>query len=105
MVSKRAKTLIIRSLLFLFCLLVGAAIFSSLEYVEHPSNEEPKLDIIKRNLTLKYNITDHEISTLLETAKREEEEASRGLEWNFSNSMFFAVTVVTTIGKYMQHRF
>lgn len=106
--SQNTKKLIIRIVLFLVYLLVGAAIFQAIElHNEKKQREEFKFEDSKNNFTDKYNISDKDMEDFLHKLKKAIElgfDLQTGgypprYQWHFMNAFFFAGNVVTTIGK------
>ncbi len=106
--SQNTKKLIIRIVLFLVYLLVGAAIFQAIElHNEKKQREEFKFEDLKNNFENKYNISGDDMKDFLQKLKRAIElgfDLQSGgypsrFQWHFMNAFFFAGNVVTTIGK------
>lgn len=107
--SQNTKKLIIRIVLFLVYLLVGAAIFQAIElhYEKKLRDEFNFEDFLNNNFTVKYNISDVDIKDFLQKLKKAIElgfDLQTGkypprFQWHFMNAFFFAGNVVTTIGK------
>ena len=106
--SQNTKKLIIRIVLFLVYLLVGAAIFQAIElHYEKKQRKEFKFEDIKKNFTHKYNISSVDMTDFLQKLKKAIElgfdlqtgEFPPRFQWHFMNAFFFAGNVVTTIGK------
>lgn len=107
--SQNTKKLIIRIVLFLVYLLVGAGIFQAIElHNEKKEREEFKFeDFLKNNFTDKYNISGNDMKDFLQKLKKAIElgfdlqtgEFPSRFQWHFMNAFFFAGNVVTTIGK------
>lgn len=106
--SLNTKKLIIRIVLFLVYLLVGAAIFQAIElHNEKREREEEQFTALKENFTAKYNISKDDMKDFLEKLKKALElgfDLQKGdypsrYQWHFMNAFFFAGNVVTTIGK------
>lgn len=104
--GSNTKKLIIRILLFLLWLLVGAAMFLGVE--RGPEKEErKKLDFINYtdNFKATHNISDEEMDEFLKKLKEAIDlgydilRQNYTINWDFMNAFFFAGNVVTTIGK------
>lgn len=108
--SQNTKKLIIRIVLFLVYLLVGAAIFQAIElhYEKKQRNEFKFEEFLKNNFTDKYKISDDDMTDFLQKLKKAIElgfDLQTGKyplrnQWHFMNAFFFAGNVVTTIGKF-----
>lgn len=106
--SQNTKKLIIRIVLFLVYLLVGAAIFQAIElhYEKKQRSEFKFQEFLKNNFTDKYNISDDDMKDFLQKLKKAIElgfdlqtgEYPSRFQWHFMNAFFFAGNVVTTIG-------
>ena len=101
--SQNTKKLIIRIVLFLVYLLVGAAIFQAIELRnEKKERANFPFEDIKTKFLTKHNISEFlrklkkaiELGFDLQTGEFPEEE-----QWHFMNAFVFAGNVVTTIGK------
>lgn len=106
--SQNTKKLIIRIVLFLVYLLVGAAIFQAIELRnENKERANFPFEDIKTKFLNKHNISESEMNEFLrklkkaielgfdlQTGKFPDEE-----QWHFMNAFVFAGNVVTTIGK------
>lgn len=106
--SQNTKKLIIRIVLFLVYLLVGAAIFQAIElHNEKKQRDEFKFEDLKNNFTDKYNISHGDMKDFLHKLKKAIElgfdlqtgDYPSRYQWHFMNAFFFAGNVVTTIGK------
>ncbi|KAJ8391530.1 hypothetical protein AAFF_G00088520 [Aldrovandia affinis] len=91
----------VRTLALIICtltyLLVGAAVFDALESKEE-TTQKRKLDNEKSKLIDKYNLTNDsfgELETVVLQLKAHKAEE----QWEFAGSFYFAITVITTIGK------
>ncbi|XP_068749948.1 two pore potassium channel protein sup-9-like [Montipora capricornis] len=98
------KSICVKVVIALLVMLVGAAVFMELEREKEDSNSSEILhdaNKLKHSLIEKYNINLRDMKKLeiaLEretTVKQEQERLSR---WTYSNSVFFAFTIMTTIG-------
>ncbi|KAK9402986.1 potassium channel subfamily K member 9 [Crotalus adamanteus] len=91
----------VRTLSLIICtftyLLVGAAVFDALES-EHELREEEQLKAEETRLKGKYNITSDDYQQLEEIIMQSEPHRA-GVQWKFAGSFYFAITVITTIGK------
>ena len=90
-----------RTVLLIICsisyLLVGAAVFSALEFEE----DQRRRDGIKRLLRqfeAKYNITEADFSKWAVLQRSQRGMDSTVEQWSFAGSVYFATTVITTIG-------
>lgn len=106
--SLNTKKLIIRIVLFLVYLLVGAAIFQAIELqYEKEQRKEDEFEAVKGNFTAKYNISDKDMKAFLAKLKKALElgfdlqtaKYPNIFKWHFMNAFFFAGNVVTTIGE------
>ena len=91
----------VRTLALIICtftyLLVGAAVFDALESQKEKA-QKIKLDERKLDLMDKYNLT-KENFTELEGVVLQLKPHKGGVQWKFAGSFYFAITVITTIGK------
>lgn len=105
--SQNTKKLIIRIVLFLVYLLVGAAIFQAIEL--HNEKEERKsfpFENIKESFLKTHNISDDDMNEFLKKLRKAIElgfdlqtgKFPSAFQWHFMNAFFFAGNVVTTIG-------
>lgn len=79
-------------------LLIGAAIFGSLES-DHEVRQREHLELIESIVKRKYNISEDDFS-VLSTVVIKSVPHKAGIQWKFSGAFYFATTVVTTIGEY-----
>ncbi|CAL1584329.1 unnamed protein product [Knipowitschia caucasica] len=91
----------VRTLSLIVCtltyLLVGAAVFDALES-DFEMREKEQLEAEEKRLQGKYNISEDDYRKL-ETIIMEAEPHRAGVQWKFAGSFYFAITVITTIGK------
>lgn len=97
------KSLVIKTLLCVSVLLVGAAVFMALER-EKGDATTGKSDAtkLKESLVEKYNmslIDLRQLESAFEQEANDRAEAERLNRWTYGNSVFFAFTIMTTIGK------
>ncbi len=95
------KTQNIRTLCLIICivlyLLIGAAVFDALESDSESSKKralEHKLSELKK----KYGFTEDDYREI-ERVVLQSEPYRAGRQWKFAGSFYFAITVITTIGK------
>ena len=96
------KSLCLKITVCMIVLLVGAAIFMELEREKNDSTGETyQATILKQSLAEKYNmsLTDlMDLEAAFEQERNNKEEAERLSRWTYGNSLFFAFTIMTTIG-------
>ena len=104
------KSLCIKVLIFLIVMLVGAAVFLELERAKDDSRSQDILleaTELKQILVEKYNMSASDLKELESVFEKEgdkRQEQERLNRWTYSNSIFFAFTIMTTIGKYLSGR-
>lgn len=90
-----------RTLALIICtftyLIVGAAIFDALESQEETTQKET-LDMRKQELLSTFNLSKDDFD-LLEKVVLQLKPHKAGVQWKFAGSFYFAITVITTIGK------
>ncbi|KAI9537767.1 Potassium channel sub K member 3 [Dissostichus eleginoides] len=91
--NARTLALIISILTYL---VVGAAVFESLESKQEKSHKR-KLDARKHELMRKYNLSKGDFEEL-EHVVVQLKPHKAGVQWKFAGSFYFAITVITTIG-------
>lgn len=99
------KSLLIKIVICILVLLVGAAVFMELERTKgEPTSGKSDATKLKESLAEKYNISLMDLEQL-ETAigqeAAEKDDAERPSRWTYGNSVFFAFTIMTTIGEYI----
>ncbi|CAB1445118.1 unnamed protein product [Pleuronectes platessa] len=91
----------VRTLALIICtftyLIVGAAIFDALESQKETSQRR-KLDLRKAALLRTFNLSSVEFDEL-EKVVLQLKPHKAGVQWKFAGSFYFAITVITTIGK------
>ena len=96
MKKQNVRTLVLIMSIFTY-LLVGAAVFDTLESKQERSQKR-KLDERKWELIQKYNLTKVNFDEL-EVVMLQLKPHKAGVQWKFAGSFYFAITVITTIGK------
>ena len=90
-----------RTLALIFCtftyLIVGAVIFQGLEK-RMEADQRRTLDSRKHKLLQTLNLTAEDFEEL-ERVVLELKPHKAGVQWEFAGSFYFAITVITTIGK------
>jgi hypothetical protein len=90
-----------RTVLLIICsisyLLVGAAVFSALEYED---DQKRRLELQRRfkQFQAKYNITKEDFTEWAKVQRYQRGLDSTVEQWSFAGSVYFATTVITTIG-------
>lgn len=92
----------VRVILLTICsvsyLLVGAAIFSALEF-EDDQRRRKDLKHLEKILKQKYNISDIDMVNWRKYLNRKTNQEADLYQWSFAGSVYFATTVITTIGR------
>lgn len=96
-ISDNTKALLIRVTLFTTYVLVGAAIFREIERKEQ-HREVERIRKTRMEILRKYNITRSDAKRWAETFAAASLSDEDYLEWNYGNSVLFAVVILTTIG-------
>lgn len=90
-----------RTLALIVCtftyLIVGAAIFDALESQKETSQRR-ELDLRKGELRQTFNLSNEDFDEL-EKVVLQLKPHKAGVQWEFAGSFYFAITVITTIGK------
>lgn len=90
-----------RTLALIICtftyLLVGAAIFDALESQEETA-QRMELHLKKGELLQTFNLSSKDFDEL-EKVVLQLKPHKAGMQWKFAGSFYFAITVITTIGK------
>lgn len=92
----------VRTLSLIVCtftyLLVGAAVFDALES-ETEKDKKHDLEMEERSIRTQYNITDEDFHILRRNIIMSVPYKA-GTQWKFAGAFYFALTVITTIGRY-----
>lgn len=108
-IKKKTKRLVIRLVLLTVYLTSGAAIFSAIEsngsLNEKQVEVNLKVDEIKRNMTRRFNASENIIEQYVEDLRQlfQKENVCRKYShnnWSYYQSLYFAGSVTTTIGKW-----
>lgn len=95
----------VRTLALIICtftyLIVGAAIFDVLESQEETSQRRDQ-DLRKMELLKTFNLSAEDFDKL-EKVVLQLKPHKAGVQWKFAGSFYFAITVITTIGKEDHH--
>ncbi|XP_046592650.1 two pore potassium channel protein sup-9 [Neodiprion lecontei] len=90
----------VRTLSLIVCtftyLLIGAAVFDALES-ETEKRRWEALDAIEKMVIRKYNISEDDFK-VMETVVLKTEPHKAGQQWKFAGAVYYATTVLTTIG-------
>lgn len=101
----------VRTLALIICtftyLIVGAAIFDALES-QKETTQRMELDLRKEELLRTFNLSREDFDEL-EKVVLQLKPHKAGVQWKFAGSFYFAITVITTIGKtahsyYLTHK-
>lgn len=91
----------VRTLALIICtftyLIVGAAIFDALES-QKETTQRRELDLRKWDLLNTFNLTTEDFEAL-EKVVLQLKPHKAGVQWRFAGSFYFAITVITTIGR------
>ena len=91
----------VRTLALIVCtftyLLVGAAIFDVLE-AKHELTEKTRLENTENEIIAKYNMSSEDFHLLRRTVLMSRPYKA-GIQWKFAGAFYFALSVITTIGK------
>lgn len=92
----------VRTLSLILCmfsyLLVGAAVFDALES-ETESSRRRILELKRNEMKKKYRLSEDDYRQI-EQVVLQAELHHAGRQWKFAGSFYFAITVITTIGKF-----
>lgn len=102
--TPRMKKQNVRTLSLILCmfsyLLVGAAVFDALES-ESESSRRGVLEQKRSEMKKKYRFSEDDYREI-ERVVLQAEPHRAGRQWKFAGSFYFAITVITTIGKFRQ---
>lgn len=105
MPTPRMKKQNVRTLSLILCmfsyLLVGAAVFDALES-ESESSRRRILEQKRSEMKKKYRFSEDDYREI-ERVVLQAEPHRAGRQWKFAGSFYFAITVITTIGKLLVH--
>lgn len=91
----------VRTLALIICtftyLIVGAAIFDALES-QKETTQRRELDLRRAELLKTFNLSKEDFDEL-EKVVLQLKPHKAGVQWKFAGSFYFAITVITTIGK------
>ncbi len=95
------KTLILRVFIIIVYMCLGALVFCAIEHKNKDMTVwKRRTRMIKDRLMLKYNITLVEMTGFENAVEQRAKENREGnKEWSYYQSLYFASTVTTTIGK------
>ena len=79
-------------------MLLGAAVFSALEYEKH-LDEKKKYREIYHRLKQKYNMTDNDVDDLAKYLHKRRHIEYALDPWSFAGSVYFTSVTITTIGR------
>lgn len=103
MPTPRMKKQNVRTLSLILCmfsyLLVGAAVFDALES-ESESSRRRVLEQKRSDMKKKYRFSEDDYREI-ERVVLQAEPHRAGRQWKFAGSFYFAITVITTIGKFV----
>ena len=95
-ISEEKLTFVLRLILFILYLALGAAVFQALEK-ETQEYDLENLRTLRQQILSKYNISKEDANILVDPY--EEIFVEKFGMWTYGNSFTFAVTVVTTVGE------
>ena len=96
------KVLILRGIIMIIYLLLGAVVFRELEHSDTTSMQNDKLLLARQQLHIVYNVSNEfldEYEQLVRTRKKGPK------DWDYYQSLYFASTVTTTIGMFLVFQF
>ena len=96
------KVLILRGIIMIIYLLLGAVVFRELEHLDATSMQNDKLLLARQQLHIVYNVSNEfldEYEQLVRTRKKGPK------DWDYYQSLYFASTVTTTIGMFLVFQF
>ena len=95
--------LILLSLITSVFLVFGALVFSKIEGKQRGINPEESTKSLRESISKKYNISDKEFLELHRSFKTliEAEDDWLKSDWTFYEALYFAGSVITTVGKFL----
>lgn len=78
-------------------LLLGAAVFHAIE-TNNEETDSRRLLQVENNIKYRYNMSESDFQLLRKTILKSKPYKS-GVQWRFAGSLYFAISVITTIGK------
>ena len=93
-----SKTFLLRLVKFLVYVLIGAAIFMLIESDEDKNSSTRTVEDLQGQWITRYNLSRENITKMLQDYDRMKEIGAKP-RWNFLNSVYFVLQLVTTIGK------
>ena len=81
-------------------MLLGAAVFSALEFDEH-IEQKKKYRSIYRRLMTKYNMSSRDVEDLADYLHKRRNVEWALDPWSFAGSVYFTSVTITTIGMYL----
>ena len=96
------KVLLLRGIIMIVYLLLGAVVFRALEHVDATNMQNNKLILARQQLNTMYNVSNEfldEYELLVRTRKKGPK------DWDYYQSLYFASTVTTTIGMFFNSEY
>ena len=103
-ISSQTKKLLLRMVALFVVVTVGALIFMFIEGEhQHGKQRTPSLTKIKQNFMVNYSIPEQDFERLVEIVRDNTRHFATHIPWDFWNSLYFCVVLITTIGKLNFH--